>query len=492
MTPKPVKKINVLFIGAEADPLIKVGGLGDVAGSLPQAIQSLNHDPSVEIQVDIRLALPFHAPIHNTIPSPELVGDFVVNNINGPVPGLVYQITLNGITTYLFDGEPIQQSEMIYSIDNLMDGHKYTFFSMGVLEYFEKTEWKPDIYHANDWHTAPLVYALKAQPGGRTALSSYKSILTVHNLPFMGAGSEDALAEYLPPPNRDNRLPDWAWEQPLPLGLYAADHITTVSPTYASEILTPEFGCGLQDYLKSRGDSVSGILNGLNTQLWDPTNDLALNAKFGPETLEQRKSNKSALLQEFNLKPEPNLPLMILISRMDQQKGVDIAVQALRSIADQPWQAILLGTGNQSLEKSCTQLETEFPDKVRAAIRFDSKLSRRMYAGGDMLLMPSRYEPCGLAQMIGMRYGCVPVARATGGLSDTITDSPQPEKHTGFLFKTASPDAFAETLLRALNTYQNSGTWIQYQANGMKLDFSWEKSARDYIKLYKTLMEQTA
>ena len=490
MAKKPVKTINILFIGAEADPLIKVGGLGDVAGSLPHAIQALNQDPTSDTHIDIRLALPFHTPIRNTVSNPTLIGEFKVDNINGTIPGSVYQIELNGIMTYLFDGEPIQRSEMIYSIDNLLDGHKYTFFSMGVLNFFQNSNWIPDIYHANDWHTAPLVYALKTRPIRNTAKVSSKSILTVHNLPFMGGGSEDALAEYLPPAHRDNRMPDWAWEQPLPLGLYAADHITTVSPTYASEILTSEFGCGLQDFLKSRGASVSGILNGLNTQLWDPSEDSALNTNFSLNNLEQRNLNKTALLQEFNLKVDLEIPLMILISRMDQQKGVDIAVQALRSVADQPWQAILLGTGNRSLEKSCTQLQAEFPDKVRAAIRFDSNLSRRMYAGGNILLMPSRYEPCGLAQMIGLRYGCIPVARATGGLSDTITDNLQAREHTGFLFKSASPEAFAETLIRALQTYQSGNTWLQYQTNGMKKDFSWEKSAREYIKLYKTLREQ--
>ena len=489
MIKKPIRKINVLFIGAEADPLIKVGGLGDVSGSLPQAIQALNLDSPEDIQVDIRLALPFHTPIHNIIPDPDLIGNFKVDNINGEIPGSVYQTELNGITIYLFDGEPIQRSEMIYSVDNLLDGYKYTYFSIGVLNFFQKTDWAPDIYHANDWHTSPLVYALEMQRSTNPLLAARKSILTVHNLPFMGGGSEKALAEYLPLPHPDDRMPDWAWEQPLPLGLYAADHITTVSPTYAREILTPEFGCGLQGFLKSRRDSLSGILNGLNTRVWNPADDSALTAAFDRTTLERRNLNKSALLKEFDLNPDLDLPLLILISRMDQQKGVDLVVQALRSIADRPWQAILLGTGNHTLEKSCTQLQKEFPEKVRAAIRFDSNLSRRMYAGGDMILMPSRYEPCGLAQMIAMRYGCVPVARATGGLSDTIQDTPQTEEHTGFLFKPASPDAFAEALLRALQTYESHDRWKQYQINGMKQDFSWKKSAREYLNLYKTLME---
>jgi starch synthase len=224
-------------------------------------------------------------------------------------------------------------------------------------------------------------------------------------------------------------------------------------------------------------------------EAWDPATDAALPVNFGAETLEQRAGNKTALLKEFSLDTDPRLPLLILISRMDQQKGVDLAVEGLAQVLDQPWQVILLGTGDPRLEEACRDLEAAHLERVRAAIRFDTRLSRRMYAGADVLLMPSRYEPCGLAQMMAMRYGCLPLARSTGGLRDTIVDADDPRGNaTGFLFEPASAQAFAETLRRALALHPDAARWKQLQLNGMRRDFSWENSALQYVEHYKALV----
>jgi starch synthase len=303
----------------------------------------------------------------------------------------------------------------------------------------------------------------------------------------MGAGTDAALETFGIPPVQDNRLPEWGAFQPLPMGLATADLITTVSPTYAREILTPEFGCGLQNFLQARASDVSGILNGLDEQSWDPATDPALRVRFDSTSLEKRRSNKQALLHEFSLPPNMDLPLLILISRMDWQKGVDLAIDSLRMIAGLPWQAILLGNGDPTLEAAIRHLEAEFPYRVGAAIRFDAQLARCMYGGGDMLLMPSRYEPCGLAQMIGMRYGCIPVARATGGLRDTIIDQQSPDISTGFLFEEATPEALSAALRRALSAYSDREDWQARQQFGMRQDFSWERSARTYAQLYLQL-----
>ena len=305
----------------------------------------------------------------------------------------------------------------------------------------------------------------------------------------MGAGAERALDEFGIHPVRDLRLPDWARQFPLPLGLLAADRIVAVSPTYAKEILTPEFGCGLQDFLNSRSSVVSGILNGLDQDAWDPSRDEAIVAKFSLNALDLRDENKKALLAEFDLPYDPQVPLIILISRMDPQKGVDLAVDSLKDMAHLPWQAILLGTGDPILESACRSLQVQFPDRVRAAIRFDTRLSRRLYAGGDLLLMPSRYEPCGLAQMIAMRYGCVPLARATGGLRDTIFENSSDHPNNGFLFEEISTDALNDSVERSLNHFHDRSLWRKFQTNGMQQDFSWEKSALDYAKLYFNLWE---
>jgi starch synthase len=253
--------------------------------------------------------------------------------------------------------------------------------------------------------------------------------------------------------------------------------------------MTPEYGCGLETFLTVRKKSITGIVNGLDQESWDPSNDKSIAKNFSINTLQDRMANKKALISEFSLDPNPSFPLLILISRMDPQKGVDLAIDGLRKAVDRPWQAILLGTGDPKLESACLSLEKDFPQRIRAAIRFDASLSRRMYAGADILLMPSRYEPCGLAQMMAMRYGCVPLARSTGGLQDTIIDSDSPDKNgTGFLFKPATSAALIETLQRALDEFSNQAHWQEIQKRGMAQDFSWQRSAIDYAKLFQNLI----
>jgi starch synthase len=304
----------------------------------------------------------------------------------------------------------------------------------------------------------------------------------------MGAGTEKSLENFGIPPSEDDALPEWARSIPLPLGLSVADRIVAVSPTYAKEILTPDFGCDLQDFLHTRANRISGILNGVDTKLWNPEKDPNITAPFSVSTLQNKTLDKQALQTEFGLDNNPDIPLLILVSRMDRQKGVDIALEGLRLAASQAWQAILLGTGDPKLESACQKLQQELPDKVRAAMRFDSALSHRLYAGGDVILMPSRYEPCGLSQLIAMRYGTLPLAHAIGGLADTISDVSKPNP-TGFLFSDLTAQSFANGLHRCLNDYQQKATWSMLQKNAMQKDFSWKQSALEYARLYCDLKE---
>jgi starch synthase len=309
-------------------------------------------------------------------------------------------------------------------------------------------------------------------------------------LPYLGAGAELALAGFGLPAAVDSPLPWWAQDLPLPLGLLTVDHIVTVSPTYAREILTPEFGSGLYEFLRTRTDSITGILNGIDLERWNPETDTALAARFGRHNLSERRANKMALQEEFGLERDLSIPLLAMITRIDNQKGVDLLLEGLRQLASspeaesEPWQVVLLGTGIQSLEETARQMEVSFPRRMRAVIRFDAALSRRLYGGADALLLPSRYEPCGLAQMIGMRYGCVPIARATGGLRDTILDNDHQGAATGFLFTEPSPEALAGCIRRALIVYRDQKRWETLQRNGMLQDFSWTRSARRYLSLY--------
>ncbi|OGO26127.1 MAG: hypothetical protein A2W33_09505 [Chloroflexi bacterium RBG_16_52_11] len=292
------------------------------------------------------------------------------------------------------------------------------------------------------------------------------------------------------PPADGSVLPWWAKDIPLPLGLWAADHIIAPSPTYAREILTPEYGLGLEEFLETRTHQITGILNGIDTRKWNPETDPLIPLNYTQDTLDKRALNKQSLLAEIGLDPDLQLPLIAIISRLDAQKGIDLVPSAFQGLANQPWQAVILASGDPSLETALHQLELDFPGKVRSVIRYDARLSHRIFAAADILLIPSRYEPCGLTQMIAMRYGCIPVARATGGLQDTIQDYGVTDNSTGFLFKNPAANELGIAIEKALQAYRDPGRWFDLQQRGMSQDFSWEKSARQYINLYRLLVNR--
>lgn len=497
------QSLRVLFLAAEADPLVKVGGLGDVAGALPRVLRGFNSTSDstrpegtdiLSPKVDIRLVIPFHESVRQSGYSFRPVASYNVPHKSGPIAAEVYDTEIDGLPVYLVSGSPIPPGAPVYSGDNSQDGYKYAFFSLAALRLPFVLGWQPDIVHANDWHTAPAIYALKQGLAADEFYSGIKTVLNIHNLPYLGLGAGQALEGFGLMPARDSTLPGWAQDLPLPLGLTAADRIVAVSPTYAQEILTPEFGSGLADFLQTRRQAISGILNGIDIRQWDPGTDPNIPNNYSEHELALRDTNKAALTQELGLDPSTRLPLLAMITRMDNQKGVDFALEALRRLAEAhpqlPWQAILLGTGAANLEAGARKLEADYPQRVRALLRFDVKLSRRIYAGADLMLIPSRYEPCGLVQMIAMRYGCVPIGRATGGLRDTIRDSDLP-KANGFLFEEAHSEALLETILRALSTYNDRRRWRRLQHYGMKSDFSWERSARQYLKLYRAIINDS-
>jgi starch synthase len=334
------------------------------------------------------------------------------------------------------------------------------------------------------------VYALGLNREPGSFFSNTVTLLGVHNLPYLGVGAGEAMVAFGLPPAVQSDLPWWAQKMPLPLGLLAADEIVAPSPTYAREILTEEFGSGLQDFLSAQQQKITGILNGINTETWDPEQDQALATRYNIQTLPQRMVNKKALQEEFGLEVNPGIPLLGMVTRMDPQKGVDLVPEALDLISDEPWQAIILGTGVTTLEAAVRRLEARYPQRVRAVIRFDTQLSRRVYGGADALLIPSRYEPSGLTQMIAMRYGCVPIARATGGLRDSIRDCGQNSDCTGFLFSEVSPESLAGALRRALTLFKDQQSWQRLQKMGMAEDFSWQGSARKYLELYDRLVRR--
>jgi starch synthase len=479
--------IKVLTLASEAAPLLKIGGLGDVAGTLPQAIRAL------PAPVDIRLALPYYNTLNVSHASLEKVTEISVSHADGLLPGQVFRMDLQDLPVYLIAGGPISNSPTVYSSDAGEDARKFSFFSLAALELAKELDWRPDILHAHDWHTAPAVYSLFLSRSRDVFYASTATLLTVHNLPYLGVGAQSALQGFGLPPAKESPLPDWAQHLPLPLGLYAADWINTVSEGYAREIRTPEFGSGLEGFLRTRENTITGILNGIDMQSWDPATDQTLAAAYTQGEWKKRARNKKALLKTLDLSPDLDRPLLAMINRMDPQKGVDLVPTALQALEDLGWQAVILGTGREDLEEEARGLDRAYPH-VRALIRYDGVLARQIYAGSDAILIPSRYEPCGLTQMIAMRYGCIPIARATGGLRDTITDY-HADQHlrgkrtsTGFLFGEADPDALAETIRRALEVYGDKRRWRGLQRRAMGQDFSWQRSAEQYLALYERLL----
>jgi starch synthase len=484
--------IKVLFLASEAEPFVKVGGLGDVAGSLPAAIQNVTASyPGDVPKVDIRLVIPLHGSIQRDQFSLEGLFQIDVHSQNGPLKATVWETVLNGLTVNLISGELFPHDAPVYSGDNQIDGRKFTFFSLAALEMVHALNWAPDILHANDWHTAPAIYKLWLQKRSSTLDYNTATLLGLHNLPYLGNGADKALTEFDLPPAVRSGLPHWANHLPLSLGLMSADHIVAVSPKYAREIQTPAFGSGLQRYLKQRSSSITGILNGIDIHRWNPARDTSIHTCYDRKHLENRAENKLALQQEFGLEVNPEILLLAIVSRMDPQKGIDLVPPALDRIPRKSWQIIILGTGDPTVEAATRELQDKYPRRARTVNRFDAGLSRRIYAGSDILIIPSRYEPCGLTQMIAMRYGCVPLGRDTGGLSDTILDAQNNPHGNGFLFSKASPAALAATLRRALNAYQDRLGWATIQKNGMEQDFSWERSARQYMRLYSRLTNMT-
>jgi len=472
------KTINILFLAAEADPFIKVGGLGDVAGSLPAVLHSLSDE---EFSLDIRLAIPFHPAMH--IDGLRPLGMFTLNKGATELQVELMESTLKGVPVYLVGGDPIRLTGSVYSSDANLDAEKYAFFSLAALEIPKQVDWLPRVLHANDWHTALSVYGSLTKrwdhPGPHPA-----SVVSVHNLPFLGPEVGSILEAYgirLAPTD----LPEWARTRPLPLGLWASDAIVAVSPSYADEIMTPEYGSGLNDFLRARNDRISGIVNGLDVDAFDPATDEALVANFDSTSLSGRSRNKLELQKRLDFTQNPDIPLVAMVSRMDVQKGVDLALSAIRSMKAEAFQAIILGTGDSQIEKKAQKLEADLPGKFKIETRYDAKLARQIYAGADMLLMPSRYEPCGLSQMIAMRYGCVPVVRAVGGLKDTVQN-----ERTGFTFQKAHHQSLKRAMLRAFSVFAEKVRWVEIQRAGMEQDFSWAASAERYLELYKSLLSK--
>ncbi len=446
--------MKILFASAEVDPFSKVGGLADVAASLPRRLMELGHDVRVVTPAH-RSATAAHdaAAQHRTL-TVEMEGATTLVDV-ATAPGA------GGVLVQLVSAPHFFDRPAIYGEpDDLL---RYQFFCRVVAHLLVTDDWVPDILHLNDWHTAPLAFALRNLAWTQPFLRGVASVFTIHNLRYRGPDEfNDFLAQ----------------------AIYYSDFVTTVSPTYAAEILTPEFGEGLESLLRLRGDTLRGILNGLDAELFNPRTDSFIVRQFGLDSVDLREENRTALRREFGL-AERTAPILAMVTRLTEQKGVDLVLRALPEVMSSGAQLVVLGDGDQSLKDEFGRIETEWPGQVRLFARFDEGLAQRIYAGCDIFLMPSRYEPCGLGQLIAMRYGALPIGRRTGGLVDTIVDADDdPESATGFLFNEFSTVDFVAAFARALTVFHDPEHWRRLQVNAMGRDYSWRASANHYLDGY--------
>jgi starch synthase len=480
MNEKPLK---ILFLAAEAVPFAKVGGLADVAGSLPQAIRALGHD--------VRLMIPRYGTIRSDQFQLEKVGEPFLIPV-GPGEEHIHLIgsTLDGdIPVYLIWNELYFSSrDRVYGFED--DAQRFAVFGRASLAALHLLDWKPDVIHANDWHTG-IVPAWLNTAGRRDRFyGDIATIFTIHNLAYQGIAGRLILTfaqmEY---------VKHLSVEQPgtvnwMAQGIAHADLINTVSDRYAQEILTAEIGMGLAPLLRERRDRLFGVLNGIDYEEWNPATDSNIPHRFDDGTVDRRVANKTALQQQVRLPVRPEMPLVGMVSRLDEVKGMDLMEPVLEWLLEREAQFVLLGTGQPEYHEMFERVHARFPDNMRACLKSDSVLARRIYAGADMILMPSGVEPCGLGQMIAMRYGCVPVVRATGGLADTVSDyKAKRGRGTGFTFTDYTPEACQEALERALKFYRSKKAWRRLQRRGMAADFSWLASAQEYVKLYRRAIE---
>jgi len=471
--------MKILFIASEAVPLAKVGGLGDVIGSLPRALSKLGHD--------VRLMLPHYSFIDTTHYSVELI----IENFNIPVMKSSEMISLrvadvtDEIKCYLVDSALFAESTEVYSEDELM---QFFLFCKAVLAILPGLDWQPEIIHCHDWHTALIPLWLKRKG------YEYTSFFTIHNLAFQGSFTSRFLADSGLREDWQSRPSD-APEPPLNFlsqGILWADEVTTVSNTYAADILTPEYGEGLDLLLQYRRKNLSGILNGLDYEEYNPAADNLITAKYDSVTLNNKTTNKISLQQQVNLPQNAEMPVIGMVSRLHDQKGIDILIKSLDSLFEKTQaQMVILGKGSEQYHKLLKQAAEKYPRQLAVVIGFDNALAHLIYAGCDLFLMPSRFEPCGLGQLIAMHYGTVPVVRCTGGLVDTVQNLTQDlEQGSGFTFQEYNPRALVAAIQRAVDSYRNRESWQKVKRRIMSLDFSWEKSARAYDSLYNKALER--
>lgn len=474
--------MKILFVASEAAPFVRSGGLGDVAGALPKAFNERGHD--------CRVIIPFYKDEINDMYQHTFrfkASTFVDLSWRRQYCG-IYETTLDGVTYYFVDNEYYFKRKGLYG--HFDDGERFAFFSKAVLEALPLIDFYPDVIHANDWHTALTPVFLDVFYRFNSQYQQIKSVFTIHNIEFQGEYGEELLGDIL-------GLPDWA--RPLVMmngnvnfmkgGIESSNAVTTVSETYANEILDPFYSYGLESILSERRFKLHGVVNGIDTATYDPATDNRLFENYTVRNFASKKAaNKKALLELIDLPYDETRPLVSMVSRLTEQKGLDLVGAVIDDMMRADMQVVVLGTGNWKYENMFKQVEERYPNKFRVILAFSGDLASKLYGASDIFLMPSKFEPCGLSQLIAMRYGAVPVVRETGGLKDTVPAyNPETGEGKGFTFKTYNAYDMLDAVWRAYACYYDKDNWTKVVKNGMKSDFSWDVSAKKYLEIYKTL-----
>ena len=475
--------MKILFASPEVAPFIKTGGLADVAGALPPALAELGHD--------VRVILPLYEQIGEDWRSQmTFVKYYYVRLAWRSIYCGLFQLERNGVTYYFVDNESYFKRQGIYG--HFDDAERFAYFSRAVIETPGQIDFKPDIIHCNDWQTALVPIYLLEERYRQNTLSRTKSVFTIHNIEYQGRYGRDLLEDLFGLDEsyfNENMLKFYDDISLVKGAVNAADYVTTVSPNYANELQFSFYAHGLEGVIAANRGKLRGILNGIDMKANDPSTRKDLAARFTSRNHKGKAKCKAALQERLGLKVDPNVPIIACISRLVGHKGFELVCQAFRGIMDMEVQFVLLGTGEWGYEQFFRNAQNEYPGRVSANILYDGALSDAIYAGADLFLMPSIAEPCGLSQMFAMRYGTVPVVRMTGGLLDSVP-AYNPEENTGLGFTFGSVDAgdMLGALYRAVGVYyDDKKAWDQLVTRDMEADFSWDRSAQEYVDVYRAI-----
>ncbi len=471
--------MKILYAASEAYPFAMSGGLADVAGALPKALRRR--------LVGCRVVMPLYDCV-----SEELRANMnFITSITVPVAWRrqycgIFEARVDGVIYYLLDNQYYFKRDGLYGYYD--DAERYAFFSRAVLEMIQYIDYKPDIIHCNDWQTALIPVFLNALYRENEVHKNIHTVFTIHNIQYQGKYGYELIGDVLGLPDGFSQVIDYDnCVNFMKGGIQEADMVTTVSPTYAKEILDPYYAHGLDGILRDLSDKVTGIVNGIDTEVYNPETDMNIFENFNADTMDKKVLNKTGLQRELSLPEREDVPVIGIVTRLVKHKGLDLVKHVFEDILKADVQFAILGSGEWEFESFFNEMAQKYPDKVGFKMGFIPALARKIYAGADIFLMPSQSEPCGLAQMVALRYGTIPIVRETGGLADTIKDSGD-NMGNGFTFKSYNAHDMLETVWRALQGYSDKQGFATLKKRAMECDNSWGKSAGEYIKLYKQIL----